>query len=117
MKSLNQWKKNLLILLSCLALSACGFKDIEKRFFVVSIGVDTAKDHTKKYLVSLKFAVPGPSKDSPNEYQIVSQEANSISEAVRIIKTKVDKEIDFSHAKVIVFSESIVKRKGNAGMY
>src|SRR5690349_17935436 len=81
-----------------MVLSACGFKDIEKRFFVVSIGV-------------------GPSKDSPNEYQIVSQEANSISEAVRIIKTKVDKEIDFSHAKVIVFSESIVKNKGNAGMY
>ena len=55
MKSLNQWKKNLLILLSCLALSACGFKDIEKRFFVVSIGVDPAKDHSKKYLVSLKL--------------------------------------------------------------
>ncbi|MBT2658238.1 Ger(x)C family spore germination C-terminal domain-containing protein [Bacillus sp. ISL-18] len=76
MISLNQWKKNLLILLSCFVLSACGFKDIEKRFFVVSIGVDAAKDRTKKYLVSLKFAVPGPSKDSPIEYQIVSQEAS-----------------------------------------
>lgn len=117
MKSLNLWKKNLFILLSCLVLSACGFKDIDKRFFVVSIGVDPAKNPAKKYLVSLKFAVPGPSKDSPNEYQIVSQEANSISEAVRIIKTKVDKEIDFSMAKVIVFSESIVNKKGNAGMY
>jgi spore germination protein KC len=117
MKSLNIWKKNLFVMLSCLVLSACGFKDIDKRFFVVSIGVDAAKDHTKKYLVSLKFAVPGPSKDSPNEYQIVTQEADSISEAVRIIKTKVDKEIDFSHATVIVFSESIVKRTGNAGMY
>ncbi|MEH7117603.1 Ger(x)C family spore germination protein [Neobacillus vireti] len=110
-------KKILIILLSCLFLSACGFKDIEKRFFVVSIGIDVPKDHSKKYLVSLKFAVPGPSKDSPNESQIVSQKANSISEAVRIIKTKVDKEIDFSHAKVIVFSEEVVKQKGNAGMY
>ena len=70
----NRWKKNTVILLSCLVLSAGGFKDIEKRFFVVSIGVDVAKHRTKKYLVSLKFAVPGPSKDSPNEYQIVSQD-------------------------------------------
>jgi spore germination protein KC len=84
-------EKNLFVMLSCLVLSACGFKDIDKRFFVVSIGVDAAKDHTKKYLVSLKFAVPGPSKDSPNEYQIVTQEADSISEAVRIIKTKLIK--------------------------
>ncbi len=100
-----------------MVIGGCGFKDIDKRFFVVSIGVDKAKTKSNRYLVSLKFAVPSPSKDSPTQFQIVSEEANSISEAVRIIKTKVDKEIDFSHAKVIVFSEDVVKKKGNAGMY
>ncbi|MEH7415253.1 Ger(x)C family spore germination protein [Neobacillus drentensis] len=117
MKTQIKWRCALLLLLTCFVLNGCGFKDIDKRFFVVSIGVDAAKDSSKKYLVSLKFAVPGASKESPSEYQIVSQEANSLSEAVRIIKTKVDKEIDFSHAKVLLFSDDIVGRKGNAGMY
>ncbi|WP_257984283.1 Ger(x)C family spore germination protein [Neobacillus cucumis] len=115
--SLDKWRYALLVLLSTLVLASCGFKDIDKRFFVVSIGVDAAKNSSKKYLVSLKFAVPGASKDNPSQYQIVSQNANSMSEAVRIIKTKVDKEIDFSHAKVFLFSEEIVKNHGNAGMY
>ncbi|MBM7652986.1 Ger(x)C family spore germination protein [Neobacillus cucumis] len=112
-----KWRFTIMILVAVLCLNGCGFKDIEKRFFVVSIGVDLAKDKTKKYLVSLKFAVPGATKENQGEYQIVSQNANSMSEAVRIIKTKVDKEIDFSHAKVIVFSDDVVKKKGNAGMY
>lgn len=117
MKTLTKWRYAILFLLMSFVLGGCGFKDIDKRFFVVSIGVDEAKDSSKKYLVSLKFAVPGTSKESPSQYQIVSQNANSMSEAVRIIKTKVDKEIDFSHAKVCVFSEKLVKKRGNAGMY
>lgn len=109
------WK--ILILFAVLLQSGCGFKDIDKRFFVVSIGVDLVKDSPKKYFVSLKFAIPSATKDSPNEFVIVSEKANSMSEAVRIIKTKVDKEIDFSHAKIIVLSEELVKERGNAGIY
>ncbi|MGJ7909755.1 Ger(x)C family spore germination protein [Neobacillus sp. LXY-1] len=105
-----------LILLISVLLTGCGFKDIDKRFFAVSVGVDPAKNTSKKYLVSLKFAVPSGSRDQPSQMEIVTQEADSISEAVRIIKTKVDKEIDFSHCKVILFGEKLVKEPGNAGL-
>ncbi|WP_042356031.1 Ger(x)C family spore germination protein [Bacillus rubiinfantis] len=101
-----------------LFINGCGFKDIDKRLFVVSIGIDLApEDSNKEYLVSLKFAVPSASKDKPSEFFIISEEADSMSEAVRILKTKVDKEIDFSHAKVIILGEKVVKKTGNAGVY
>lgn len=117
MRSFGKWGWMVIILVSVFLLNGCGFKDIDKRFFVVSIGVDLAKDGPKKYLVSLKFAVPSPTKDNTNEFAIVTESADSMSEAVRIIKTKVDKEVDFSHAKVIVLGEEVVKEKGNAGIF
>ena len=117
MKTTSKWRNIGLILVTVLLISGCGFKDIDKRLFVVSIGVDQAENSTKKYLVSLKFAIPSASKEQPNAFSIVSEKADSMSEAVRILKTKVDKEIDFSHAKVIVLSEKIAKSKGNAGIY
>ncbi|MFZ7943512.1 Ger(x)C family spore germination protein [Neobacillus sp. 19] len=78
--------------------------------------MDPAKNSSKKYLVSLKFAVPSESKGTNTDFIIVSEKADSMSEAVRIIKTKVEKEIDFSHAKAVVFGEDIVKQNGNAGI-
>ncbi|WP_026575227.1 Ger(x)C family spore germination protein [Bacillus sp. UNC438CL73TsuS30] len=113
------FKKYLLTLMIILTflLGGCGFKDLDKRFFVVSIGVDIAKNSPKRYLVSLKFAIPAISKDSPSEYQIVSEEGDSIGEAVRMIKTKVDREIDFSHAKVVVYGEELIKQTRNAGIH
>ncbi|EKN70753.1 Ger(x)C family germination protein [Neobacillus bataviensis LMG 21833] len=116
MKLLSKWSFLVLVLLTLTLLNGCGFKDIDKRFFVVSIGVDVTKNSPKKYLVSLKFAIPSESKGTSTDSIIVSEKANSMSEAVRIIKTKVDKEIDFSHAKAIVFGEEVVKQKGNAGI-
>ncbi|MDQ6597344.1 Ger(x)C family spore germination protein [Bacillus salipaludis] len=112
-------KKIQIVIIFIVVLLLCGggFKDIDKRFFVVSIGVDLAKNSSKKYLVSLKFAIPAISKDSPSEYVIVTEEANSMGEAVRIIKTKVDREIDFSHAKLVVYGEKVLKQRGNKGIH
>ena len=103
-------------LLAVLLLSGCGFKDIDKRFFVVSVGVDLAQDSPKKYTVSLKFAVTIADKKS-SDFIIISQNADTIAEAVRMIKTKVDKEVDFSHAKVIIFSDQLVKKNMAPHLY
>jgi spore germination protein KC len=97
-------------------INGCGFKDIDKRLFVVSIGIDPAKDSSKKYLISLKFAIPIIEEKS-NESMIVSEEADTISEAVRMIKTKVDKEIDFSHAKVIVYNQEVLQKEIEPNLY
>lgn len=100
-----------------LALGGCGFKDIDKRFFVVAIGIDESKDSLKKYNISLKFAIPSSSREEPSKSIIITQEADTISEAIRIIKTKVDREIDFSHTKAILFGKKLVERELPAGIY
>lgn len=104
-----------LILLPIL-LSGCGFKDIDKRIFVVSVGVDPAINSDKKFLVSLKLAVPNVQEVS-NEFVIISEEGDTIAEAVRILKAEVDKELDFSHAKLIVYNEKMLKPEIEKNLY
>lgn len=98
------------------SLSGCGFKDIDKRIFVVSVGVDPAKNSDKKFLISLKLAVPNVQEVS-NEFVIISEEGDTIAEAVRIMKAEVDKELDFSHAKLIVYNEKILKPELEKNLY
>jgi spore germination protein KC len=93
-------------------LTSCGYKDIDKRSFVVTIGVDKAKNSDKKYNVMLKIAIPTSEIRAGEAKFIVSeQESNSMTEAIRIINTKVDKELDFNHAKAILFGEEVAKEE------
>ncbi|WP_134703392.1 Ger(x)C family spore germination protein [Ammoniphilus sp. YIM 78166] len=99
----------LLIVANVIFLSGCGFKDIDKRFFVVNIGIDKPDDDKQKYKVILKLAIPtGDIKSGDSEFILVEQEARTIADAVRIMKSRVDKEFDFSQAKVIVIGEKML---------
>ena len=90
--------------------SGCGFKDIDKRIFVLSIGVDHTDNEEKPYRVILKLAVPsGSVKQSGTEYTYLMQESESLSTAIRSLKTQTDKELDFGHAKVIIFGERVLR--------
>lgn len=117
MRSLHKLFKGWLALMlaaATVAVSGCGFKDIDKRFFVVTVGVDKAKKEDKKYLVTLKLAVPSPQERfGSNQFILVSEEADSITEAVRIIKSKVDKELDFGQSKAIIFGEELLKESSD----
>ncbi|WP_276352344.1 Ger(x)C family spore germination protein [Cohnella caldifontis] len=97
--------KTLAILGMALAFAGCGFKDLDKRFFVIAVGIDEGK--TAPYKVSLKLAIPSP-KTEPGEakFQVITQEAETIAEAVRLAKSKVDKEFDFGHAQLIVIGKA-----------
>ncbi|MBW7477011.1 Ger(x)C family spore germination protein [Paenibacillus oenotherae] len=101
----------LILALLAAALSGCGFKDIDKRFFVVAIGIDRPADNPKNYLVTLKLAVPSP-KIEPGaaKAQIESVEAPTIAEAVRLIKSYVDKELDFGHCKIYMLGDSLAQQ-------
>ncbi|WP_462409672.1 Ger(x)C family spore germination protein [Neobacillus sp. Marseille-QA0830] len=107
----------ILILTAVLTLNGCGYKDIDKRFFVLAMGIDPAKHSNKKYLVNLKMAITRASKEKPTDAIIVSAEADTMSEAVRTIKTKVERELDFSHLKVVLIGEKVVKSGGNGGIF
>jgi spore germination protein KC len=92
-----------------LLLSSCGFKDIDHRFFVIALGIDSGKN--KKYEVSLKLAIPSP-KTEPGEAkdQVISEEADTIAEAVRLMKSKVDKDFDFGHTKIMVIGKDFAAK-------
>ncbi|OCA81245.1 Ger(x)C family spore germination protein [Pseudobacillus wudalianchiensis] len=100
------------VLTSMTLISGCGFKDIDKRGFVVAVGVDGTKNKKKPYRLTLKLAVPtGTFKQSPKPtYAYLSIESATLAEGIRILKTHTDKELDFAHAKVIVLGESILER-------
>ncbi|WP_055105749.1 Ger(x)C family spore germination protein [Paenibacillus ihumii] len=120
-KCLNLMLVILLFMLSLL-LAGCQFKDVDRRAFVLGLAVDSVEKKegqgegggggSKKHLVqvSLKLAIPegDPTKRS-QEAIIVSQISNSIPEAVRLLKSKVDKELDFSHCKTLLFGEGYAK--------
>ncbi|QHW29608.1 Ger(x)C family spore germination protein [Paenibacillus rhizovicinus] len=109
------WKG--MLICSLIWLPGCGFKDIDRRFFVMAIGIDKSEHAAKPYRVSLKLAIPF-SKIQPgqtNDFQLISDDAGSIAEAVRHMKSKVDKELDFSQAKIIVIGKPMsaeILRKG-----
>lgn len=99
----------LLIVSYIFFLSGCGFKDIDKRFFAVSIGIDKSENDAKSLKVSLKLAIPPEETGKSAEFEIYSEEGETITEAIEKIKSKIDKELDLGLVKVIILGEKIVE--------
>ncbi|RXZ84643.1 Ger(x)C family spore germination protein [Paenibacillaceae bacterium] len=95
-----------LLLLLITVTSGCGFKDIDKRFFIVSTGIDMTGNSKLPYRITVRLAVPSP-KIEPGaaKVQTESIEAKTIAEGVRLLKSQVDKELDFGHCKIFLFGE------------
>ncbi|MGN7940301.1 Ger(x)C family spore germination protein [Virgibacillus sp. 6R] len=115
--SVYQFRRSIFITIIALSLVlqfGCGFKDIDKRIFVLSIGIDHSDNDEKPYKITLKLAVPsGSIKETGAKYTYLTKESESIASAVRLLKSHVDKELDFGHAKVIVFGEEILNHDMN----
>lgn len=97
----------LLVLVSL--LSGCGFKDIDKRFFVVVTAIDSSGNENKPYRITLQLAAPSP-KIEPGAAKTIIQTIDSVSiaEGVRMLKSHVDKELDFGHCKLFLIGEQLV---------
>lgn len=105
----NIYIKIIVLLTMLLILAGCGFKDIDKRLFVVGFGVDKV-ENTEDYRITLKLAVPTGGKESPQpEFTYIMQESENIADAVHLLKTEVDKELEFGHTKVIIFGKKILE--------
>ncbi|GAA0136637.1 hypothetical protein YSY43_34780 [Paenibacillus sp. YSY-4.3] len=129
-------RKNLsLVFLLCtmsLLLTGCLFKDVDRRAFVLGFGIDSVQTEEEggqggerggegegskgkgkgKHLVevSLKLAIPeGDPTKRDQQAIVISQISSSIPEAVRMMKSKVDKELDFSHCKTLLFGEGYAR--------
>lgn len=93
-------------------LTGCQFKDIDKRSFVLAIGIDLPEDPKKRdqFEVTLKMAIPeGDPTQRSQDAIVITEVAESVPEAIRLIKSKIDKEPDFSHCKVMVYGESFAR--------
>ncbi|MCM2532505.1 Ger(x)C family spore germination protein [Neobacillus pocheonensis] len=101
----------MIILLIPLLVNGCSFKDIDKRSFVTSIGIDKSELLGKKFKVILKISL---SKGDPAtigaDFTLLSFDANSISEALRRMKSMTDKELFYGHTKTILIGEKVAKR-------
>ncbi len=101
------------ILILNVLLAGCAFKDIDKRSFVVGIGIDPAENDNGKYKVTLKIALPiGSIKQATGpSYAYLSHESNKISEAIRNMETRSDKVLEFGHTKFIAISKDLVGKE------
>ncbi len=91
-------------------LSGCAYKSVDKRSFVVSIGVDPAENDDQRYKVTLKIAKPIASlrQATETEYAYLTTEATTVSEAIRFLETHTDKVVDFSQAKILAIHHELL---------
>lgn len=103
-----------ILLLTVCFIGGCGFKDIDKRFFVVATGIDKTDNKQKPYRITLQLAVPSPKiEPGASKAQIETIDASSIAEGVRMLKSYVDKELDFGHCKIFLIGEELARSDYN----
>lgn len=109
---MSRMKRTVLWLIAALFLiggTACGSKDIDKRYFVISMGFDEGEKG--KTAVTVKLAVPkGRLRHGSSEFVMMTKEDETIEGALNQIRTLTDKELDFGHMKLAVFSEGLAKK-------
>lgn len=90
--------------------TGCDFKDIDHRIFVVAMGIDPG-EKPGNFKVSLKLALPqGDITKMDEKMQILTEESYSISEALRRMKSRVEKELDYVHCKSIILGEKLAEQ-------
>jgi len=105
-------KRGIIYVMCCslLFLQGCDFRDIDLRLFVLLIGVDKSENNPDMYRFSFKMAIPsGDPKSGEEKSLLITQESSSIAEAIREVKSKVDKELDFGHCKGIIYGEGFAR--------
>lgn len=109
--------RNIILLVLCFTVviqSGCAFKDIDKRIFVIAIGVDQSDDVKNPYRVTLKLALPAQRFDpSVNNIQIISENSQTISGAIGRIRSKSSKDLNFGLLEICILGESLAHESIN----
>lgn len=88
-------------------------QEIDDLAYCIAIGIDTSEKNNIK--VSFQFAKPintseGSSTD-PQPSFIQTVDASSLTSSINILNSFMNKRINLSHCKVIVFSEEFAKNR------
>ena len=118
-KKLN-WKAffSIVLLFVLLLQSGCAFKDIDKRIFIVGIGIDPSDKVRNGFEVTLKLAQPIGSikqQEAPT-YAYISHDSESVAEAIRTMESHVDKVLEMGHNRIIVINEKLLSEDLNTFM-
>ena len=87
------------------------FLNIDNLAFVVALGLDVSETNNVK--VTFQFVNLTPNNEgSNNDSKIIidSVDASSVPNAINIMNAYLDKKVDLSHCKTIVFSEELAKK-------
>ncbi|WHT49283.1 hypothetical protein QNH10_06690 [Sporosarcina thermotolerans] len=100
------------LFLMVLLQAGCAFKDIDKRIFVVGIGIDPSEKVKDGYRVTLKLAKPiGNVKQATTPtYAYLSHDADSIALAVAEMETRTDKLLDLTHNRIIILNKELLSK-------
>ncbi|WEG12557.1 Ger(x)C family spore germination protein [Pullulanibacillus sp. KACC 23026] len=93
-----------IVLLCFFTSTGCGYKDIDKRYFVVNLGIDH-HEGKKPYTLSIKIAIPtqeGEEPASSDQATVLSINTTSLSEGLELLKTRLDRKLDFGHLKILL---------------
>lgn len=114
---MSKWIRNLfvliLIILFLLAFSSSYFSlSIDNLAYVLAIGIDTSTEN--KLQVSFQFSTAatvgenGSTQKTPTYINTVV--ASSLSNAINLMNSYTQRQINLSHCKIIIFSEELAKR-------
>lgn len=98
-------------------LQGCGAREIEKKAFVIGVGIDQGKsgDDTSQPVMNGTFQVAVPRSlkpESTNEkaYQNFEEKGHDISEQISKIAQYSNKELYFAHNQIILVSDKVAKQ-------
>jgi spore germination protein KC len=103
----------IIIFISASTFTGCDFKDIDKRLFIVAIGIDSDKEDPSALLLTLKAAIPtsgttGGGGNATSELYKIS--GTSLADIFREIKTQTTFEPDFSQMKMLIFGKDFAEK-------
>lgn len=93
---------------TALLLSGCwDYREINDTAMVSGISIDRGEE--KSYLVSVEIIKPAESDSATSSAKVLSEEGNSVEDCLKRLVNVATKELQFSHCKLILFSEEVAK--------
>ena len=99
----------LIIVISIAFFSSYDSLKIDNLAFVIAIGID--KGNNENLQINFQIAKPASMSESSSSEGSTSTintvEANSLGSGINLMNTYIEKQLNFSHCKLIVFSEAV----------
>ncbi len=99
-----------IIVIALLLQTGCAFKDIDKRIFVLGVGIDPSEKVEDGLRVTLKLAKPAGDvkQEAAQSFSYLSHDSDSVAQAFYDMETHVDKKLDLGHNRSIILNKELL---------